>query len=142
MMGFALSQRTSSVTVNTAIWEIRAGYRDAYITEIGITQTAATGAAYGVGRPQVSGISPTAPQTFVSDDDVNSTSTTQGAVAWGTGPTQPASFSRRMTTTNAIGAGVIWTFPRALECPGGGGSVVIWATATPVACDVWAHVLE
>lgn len=136
---YSMSQRTSSGTAATAAWEVRSASGDKpKIMEIGISQNAGTAGVYGLGRPAAIGITPTSPQTFIDEQDGNGpTGQTTSAVAWGTGPTVPANFFRRLSCPATIGAGVIWTFPRGIGIAVS-SSIVIWVIATAPVCDVWA----
>lgn len=151
-MLYSLSQRTTSGTIAAAAWEVRAGASNKpRILEIGISINAATASVFGLGRPAAIGITPTTPVTFLDESDGGAGATTAPAgattacVAWGTGPTVPANFFRRVSLPATVGAGVIWTFLRGLGIPqlvGTTGSVVLWnITATSVA-DVYAVVDE
>lgn len=140
---FSLSQRTSSGTAATAAWEVRsASANRPKIFELGFSQNAATAGVFGLGRPAAIGVTPTSPQTFLDESDGGAgTGLTQSAVAWGTGPTVPANFFRRISCPNTVGAGVIWTFPRGLGLPVS-GSIVLWVIATAPVVDVYAVVEE
>jgi len=107
--------------------------------EVGLTQNAATAGVYGLGRPAAIGITPTSPQTWLDEQDGNDgTCNTKSALAWGTGPTVPANFFRRISCAATIGVGVVWTFPRGLGLPTSGIlSLIIWIIATAPVCDVW-----
>ena len=106
--------------------------------EIGISIVAATASIFGIGRPGAIGVTPTSPQTFLDESDGNGPAgLTTSAVAWGTGPTVPTNFFRRVATPATIGSGVIWTFPRGLGLPIS-GSVVLWNIGTNSVADVWA----
>ena len=140
---YSIAQRTASGTIATAAWEIRStSTNKPKIMEIGISQNAATAGVYGLGRPAAIGVTPTTPLTALDEGDGNGPAgLTTCAVAWGTGPTVPTNFLRRLSTPATIGAGIIWTFPRGLSLPVS-GSIVIWnITATAVA-DVWCVVDE
>ena len=140
---YSIAQRTASGTISAAAWEVRStSTNKPRIMEIGISQNAATAGVYGLGRPQAIGVTPTTPLTALDEADGNGpVGLTTCAVAWGTGPTVPTNFRRRISTPATIGAGVIWTFPRGLSLPVS-GSIVIWnITATAVA-DVWCVVDE
>lgn len=149
---YSLSQRTTNTTIANPCWEIRsAAGNKPKVLEIGISINAATASVYGLGRPAAIGVTPTSPQTFVDESDGGSgataapTGNTTAAVAWGTPPTVPANFLRRVSTPATIGAGVIWTFPRGLGIPnqsGTVGSLVIWNITATSAADVWAVVDE
>jgi hypothetical protein len=142
-MYYSLSQRTTSLTVNTAAWEVRVAAASlARIVELGFVQTAATASNVGVGRPTAIGVTPTSPQTFVNEGDANAPAAlTTAAVAWGTAPTSPAVFLRRADTTGTIGLGTIWTWPRGLVVPAA-NSVVLFNIATGSLLDAWAVVDE
>ena len=136
---YSISQRTSSGTAATAAWEIistSAQVRPA-ILELGLTQNAATAGVFGLGRPQAKGVTPTTPQTSLAEDYNEVVGNTTVAVAWGTGPTVPLNFFRRISCPATIGAGVIWTFPRGLIIQSN-FSIVLWVIATAPVVDVYA----
>ncbi len=134
----SLSQRTSSGASATAAWEIRtAATLRARILEMGISISAATASVFGVGRPQAIGVTPTSPQTFLQEDPNEPTPLATAAVAWGTGPTVPLNFFRRLSTPATIGSGVIWTYPRGLFVAVS-SSMVVWVLATSSVADMWA----
>lgn len=140
---YALSQRTTATAAASANWEVRAAATNApLIMEIGLTQSAATAGVFGVGRPAAIGVTPTTPQNFVAEGASNlPTSLTTAAVAWGTPPTVPANFNRRISCAATIGVGGIFTFPRGFQVPVS-NSVVLWIIATAPVCDVWAVIDE
>jgi hypothetical protein len=82
--------------------------------EMGIWLNAATQSPIGIGRPQAIGITPTSPVTVLQEDPGDSNGLTQTALAWGTAPTVPLNFFRRLNIAAAIGAGVLLTFPRGI----------------------------
>ncbi len=140
---YAGSQRTSSGSISTAAWEIRStSTNKPKLMELGISINAATASVFGLGRPGAIGLTPTTPITWLDESDGNGPAgLTTSALAWGTGPTVPTNFFRRVSTPATIGSGIIWTFPRGLGLPVS-GSVVLWnITATSVA-DVWGVVDE
>jgi hypothetical protein len=140
-MIYSLSQRTTSGTNATAAWEvIAAATNKPKIMELGLSNNAATASVFGLGHPQAIGITPTSPQTFLSEEDGNgATGLTTAAVAWNTGPTVPANFFRRVSLPATIGAGVIWTFPRGLQLATSGvtSTLVLWVAATASVVDAW-----
>lgn len=140
---YSLSQRTTATAAASASWEVRStAANKPRLMEIGISQNAATAGVYGLGRPGAIGITPTSPQTFLDEQDGNGPAgNTTCAVAWGTGPTVPANFFRRISCPATIGAGAILSFPKGLGIPVS-GSVVWWIIATAPVCDVWAVVDE
>lgn len=137
------AQRTTATAAASASWEIRsAATNKPRIMEIGLSQVAATAGVFGIGRPAAIGVTPTTPITWLDEQDGNGpVGLTTSALAWGTGPTVPANFLRRIACPATIGAGVIFTFPRGLGLPVS-GSIVIWIIATAPVCDVWGCVDE
>ena len=140
---YALSQRTTATVAASASWEVRStSTNKPKVMELGISQNAATAGAYGIGRPAAIGLTPTTPQTFVDEGDGNGPAAqTTAAVAWGTGPTVPANFNRRLSCAATIGVGAIFTFPRGLGIPTS-SSIVLWIIATAPVCDVYAVIDE
>lgn len=140
---YALSQRTTATAAASASWEVRStSTNKPKVMELGISQNAATAGAYGIGRPAAIGLTPTTPQTFVDEGDGNAPAAqTTAAVAWGTGPTVPANFNRRLSCAATIGVGAIFTFPRGLGIPTS-SSIVLWIIATAPVCDVYAVIDE
>jgi len=142
-MKYELAVRTSSGTAATAAWEIRAGATPgrSKLVEIGFFLAAATASQFGLGRPAAIGDTPTAPVDFLAEDpnDVLATGVIQSALAWGTGPTVPTAFLRRISLPATIGAGVIWTFPQGIVIPAS-GSLVLWNIGTDSVVDAYAIV--
>lgn len=140
---YGLSQRTSATTAASPSWEVRSASTNApRIMEVGVSQNAATAGVYGVGRPAAIGVTPTSPQNFVQESAANDpTSLTTAAIAWGTAPTVPANFNRRLSCTNTIGVGAIFTFPRGLQIAVS-QSIVLWIIAAAPVCDVWCVIDE
>jgi hypothetical protein len=140
---YGLSQRTTATAAAAANWEIRsAATNKPRLMELGISQNAATAGVYGFGRPAAVGVTPTSPQNFVAEDDAGApTSLSTAAVAWGTGPTVPANFNRRISCQALIGVGVIWTFPRGVDVAVS-NSLVVWIVATAPVNDQWGVISE
>lgn len=140
---YALSQRTTATAAASACWEVRsAATAKPKIMELGISQVAATAGVFGIGRPQAIGVTPTSPQTFVDEGDgAAPAATTTSCIAWGTGPTVPANFNRRLACAATIGVGAIFTFPRGLGIAVS-SSIVVWIIATAPVCDVYAVIDE
>jgi hypothetical protein len=129
MAVFSLANRTSAAGSGVASLEIRAGASNRpRLLELGIMLNAATQSPIGLGRPQAIGITPTSPVTVLAEDPAESAGLTQTALAWGTGPTVPLNFFRRVNIAAAIGAGLILTFPRGLVIAAG-NSLVNWNIA-------------
>jgi hypothetical protein len=141
---YSIAQRTTVTTIAAAAWEVRStSANKPKIMELAISLGAATASIYGIGRPAAIGVTPTTPLTALDEADGNGpTGLTTCAVAWGTGPTVPANFFRRVSLPATIGAGVILTFPRGLGIPVS-GSIVVWnITANSAVTDLWAVVDE
>lgn len=139
---YSLANRTTRGTAATAAFEIRTAATDRpKILEIGISLAAATSSTFGLGRPQAIGVTPTSPITVMAEDTGDPVGTVTTAVAWGTGPTVPVNFFRRITLPATIGAGIIWTFPRGLVIPVS-SSIVIWNIGTNSVADIWIVIDE
>lgn len=134
---YSLSQRTSGAANASAAHETRSAATDRVaIVEIGVFLAAATASTYGIGRPAAIGVTPTTPQTFLAEDSGDPAGTATGALAWGTAPTAPANFFRRIGLPATIGTGVIWTFPRGIRLPVS-GSFVLWNLALNGVVDIY-----
>lgn len=128
---FSLAQRTSGVATNTAAQEIIPGASNAFrLLEYGFTLNAATASGYGLGTPAANGVTPTSPVTGLAEDAGDTTAgATTSALAWGTGPTAPSNYFRRISCAATIGVGTIWTFPRGikkLKGPASPGTLVLF----------------
>lgn len=143
---FTLGIRTTVTTTGAAAAELRAASGFPFrVREIGITLAAATASTYGLGRPAAIGVTPTSPIVMLADNPMDTGTTPPStAVAWGTGPTVPTQFLRRITLPATIGAGVIWTFGpnEFIVGPGnaaaGVASIVLWNSATnSAATDIY-----
>lgn len=111
---YSLARRTTNVTTSNAAIELIAGAANrCKVLEIGIFLAAATTSTFGLGRPGSAGNTPTSPVTVLGEDP-NDTGTAKTALAWGTSPTDPTNFFRRISLPATIGTGVIWTFPRGI----------------------------
>ncbi len=138
---YSLALRTTNTTINNAAVEIRtAATNRPKLMELGISQNAATASSWGFGRPAVIGVTPVN-VAFQAEDTGDPSAITNASLSWGTSPTAPAIYLRRLSTPASIGAGVIWTFPRGLPVAVSSAIVLFNITATPVS-DVWAVVDE
>lgn len=133
MARYELGVRTTVTTIAAAAAELRAASGNPFkLAEMGITLGAATASTYGLGRPAAVGVTPTSPVTVLAMNPSESTGTVTHAVAWGTGPTVPANFFRRIALPATIGAGIIWTWPPKSFIVGPGNaaaavaSIVLW----------------
>ncbi len=139
---YSFAARTTGVTSGTAGWEIRTTATNrSKLLELGIFMAAATASTFGLGRPAAIGVTPTSPQTFLAEDSGAPAGGTTSALAWGTGPTIPAGFLRRIALPATIGTGVIWTFPQGILIPVS-GSLVLWNLALNGVTDVYAVIDE
>mgnify|MGYP003395110288 CR=1 FL=1 len=140
-MRVSLGVRTVSGTTGAAAWEIITGATPgrARLIEMGVFLVAATATTLGLGRPQAIGITPTTPVDFLPEDpnDVIAAGVIQSALAWGTGPTIPVSYFRRIALPAVIGSGVIWTFPEGIVIPIS-SSIILWNLATNSVLDAYA----
>jgi hypothetical protein len=145
-MLYGLAPQSANTSIATCALEIRAAQtNEPRIVELGFSQLSAPGAVctYGLGRPGAIGVTPTSPAAFVAESNVSggANSVTTGAVAWGTAPTAPTNFLRRVSPNNLIGTGMIWTFPRGVDIPLG-QSVVLWLITVAVLLDMWVEIDE
>jgi len=140
-MKYTLGVRTSAGTAAAAAWEIRAAATPgrARLMELGFFLAAATASQYGLGRPAAIGDTPTSPVDFLPEDPNNvlASGVIQSALAWGTGPTVPTAYLRRIYLPATIGTGVIWTWPDGLVIPVS-GSLVLWNIGTNGVVDAYA----
>jgi len=104
MARFQLGVRTSNVTSAQSLFEIIAGAMGCRLRGINITLATAVTGAFGVGRPAAKGITPTTPITFPTVDGVGDPSLSKIALAWGTSPTAPSPYYRRVSMPATIGA--------------------------------------
>ena len=141
-MRLSLGVRTADGTDAAAAWEIITGSTPGRVRvhEIGFFLAAATASTIGLGRPAATGITPTSPVNFLPTDpnDVIASGVVQSAVAWGTGPTVPTAFLRRISFPATAGTGVIWQFED-LVIPVS-SSIVLWNLASNSVLDAYAIV--
>lgn len=124
----SLGVLTTGTASGAAAWEIRCGASARVrIMELGIFLNAATASIIGLGRPAAIGVTPTSPIDFPMEDpaDIAVSGECQSALAWGTSPTSPTIFYRRIAFPATVGVGVIWTWPKGLVIPAS-GSLVLW----------------
>ena len=140
-MILSLAVLTTNTTTTQASWEIITGSTPGRVKlmEIGFTLAAATATVIGFGRPAAASITPTSPVNFTTDDpnDVIAAGVVRSALAWGTSPTVPATFIRRMNFPATIGGGVVWTFPEGITIPVSSG-LVLWNIGSVSALNAYA----
>lgn len=136
--------RTSNVTVNNASLEIIGSAAGAFkLMEMGTSNNTATSSILGFGVPAAIGITPTTPAALVFEDGGNtSVPSTTTALAWGTSPTNPTVYSRRVSLPATIGAGIVWTFPRGFAVLKAKTLTLSNIVATPAVQDAWVVVDE
>jgi len=140
-MILSLAVRTTNGTTAEAAWEIITGATPgrAKLLEFGVFAAAATAATFGLGIPQAVGVTPAAAVDFEPEDpnDVLASGVLQSALSWGTSPTIPSKFYRRVALPATIGTGIIWTFPKGLTVPVS-NSIVLWNGAANPVVDAYA----
>lgn len=140
---YSLANRTTVTTSAAANLEIIAAAALGYkLMEIGMMINAATQSVFGLGTPAAKGITPTSPVTVLAEDAGNTAAgSTTTALAWGTAPTVPANFLRRVNLPATVGAGCILTSPRGITVLKA-TSLVLWNLALGSVADVWVVVDE
>ena len=139
---YSLAVTTTGTASGAAAWEIRAGTKNFKLLELGFFLNAATASIIGLGLPAAIGVTPTSPVTFLNEGGVNDrAATAQSALAWGTGPTVPANFNRKISLPANAGAGIIWQFPRGYEVAGN-SSVVLCNSQLNSALSAYAIIEE
>jgi len=126
---YSLALNTTVTTTAAPAWDIKAASTNQpAVMEVSIQLGAATASTYGLGR---SGNTPTqtSPVLLQAEDPARPAALTGCATAWGTAPTVPTQFFRRIALPNTIGSGVIWTFPRGLILAAAAASLVAWNLA-------------
>lgn len=138
-----LGLRTSGVGTGAAGAEIRAGARRLRITEFGITLQAATASTFGLGRPANTPTTGTLNPWEVGDAaDPIAQILSPGIIlaAWGTAPTAPTKFIRRIGFPATIGSSWIWTFRNLIIAAA--GSLVLWNLAANGVSDIYVSAEE
>jgi len=137
MAVYSIARRTTNVTAGQANLEIIAqSSRRPKIMEAEIFLAAATAGSYGIGRPAAAGITPTSPVALLLEGaDTAGAGVTTTALAWGTSPTAPTDFFRRIAFPATIGTGVIWTFPQGIWIAAS-ATLTYHNIATPAVLDV------
>lgn len=151
MTQYTRSIRTSATSSGVAAVELIAGAGKACkVREIGIAIVNATASTFALGRPAALGITPTTP-VFLLDPLGGDSAAVRAslAVAWGTGPTIPASFMRQCSLPATAGAERIWKFEgRNFSANSGGilvpagGSLILWTLSAVSIADVYFVIEE
>lgn len=116
MARYSLGFTKSGIAAAGAIVDIATAASDrARILELGFFVTAATGTTpvmvVGLSRTTLVGTR-TSPVTVLAEEVADAAGTVTMATAWTVAPTLAANPFKRLTV-NAVGAGVIWTWPSA-----------------------------
>jgi hypothetical protein len=139
---YSLGLETTDTTINHACLEIYTPATLAIkVMEIGFSQVTATACEFGLGRPAAQGITPVAVLFQAEQSTTDPAAKTNASLSWGTSPTAPTIYLRRVATPAAIGAGVIWTFPRGLYLPPS-ASLVIFNITASVGLNCWVIIDE
>lgn len=142
MAVYSIANRTSNVTIANPNLELRTAATDRLaLMELGWYMAAATASTIGLGRPQAIGITPTSPQTVLAEDVADPVGTATTALAWGTAPTVPLNFFRRLQLPATIGAGITLVFPRGIIVPVS-SSIITWNISASGVSDVHVVVDE
>jgi hypothetical protein len=133
MIRSSIGRRTTDGSSGAAALEFIAGAKGCFVRQIVISLAAATASTFGIGRPAALGITPTSPVTSLAElgDGVV---TCKSAVAWGTGPTVPANFFRRVGFPATINSYQPFDFGSLYLAPN--QSIVVWNLAANGVCDV------
>lgn len=123
---YSLGINTTAAASAAAYAELRSSTQRMYLREIGFFCNAATSSSVGLGRPAAIGVTPTSPITGLQVDSADAAPGGTTAIAWGTAPTVPANFLRRVVLPATIGAGLIWTFNRGELVIPASNSLVLW----------------
>lgn len=137
---YSQGQNTTVVSSAAPAFDMKASATNSpRLMEIGINLGAATASTYGLGRPGNDGsVAQTSGLAVLAENPGDPAGNTTTAVAWGTAPTVPTTFFRRVYLPATIGAGVIWTFPRGLIMIASRG-LVLWNIAASAAnTHIWA----
>lgn len=133
---FSLGVRITGLGSGAACAELRStSSLRPRIKQIEITLAAATASTFGLGRPAAIGVTPTSPVAVLGNDTID-TGVSVVALAWGTGPTVPANFMRRISLPATIGSGIIWTFSGDGLIVPLSNSIVLWNLSAVGAADV------
>lgn len=130
MTRFQKAVRTSNVTSSNSVVEIIAGSKPVRLWNCYVSVVTAVAGVLGWGRPAAAGVTPTTPAAFPSIDAVISAAVTseaslaKTALAWGTSPTDPATFYHRVAFPATVGAWAKIQFPYGLLIPVGGTFVL------------------
>ena len=121
---FSLALNSTVTTTGASAMDLLAGTNSPKIMQIGMSLGVATASTYGLGRAGNTPVQTSGVALLAEGLDSNA-ALSKLAVAWGTAPTVPANFFRRIGLPATVGAGVIWGFSYGL------------AVATATAMEFW-----
>ena len=105
------------------------------ILELAVISANGTAFQIGFGRPAVKGVTPTV--VLLQREDPGDTACLGGAaIVWATVPVSPVLFSRMHFFSNAVGAGVLWTWPNGFVLRAGTTAVVQYIVLTSQSVDI------
>ncbi len=134
MIRSSIGRRTSDGSIAAAALELISGTnKGSWLREMTISLAAATASVYGLGRPAVTGITPTTPVSSLLRDAGAAVPSFTTAIAWGTGPTVPAQFFRRIGFPATIGSTISWELNIFIPS---GETLVLWNIAENGIVDV------
>jgi hypothetical protein len=127
---YSQAQLTTVAGSGVPSFDIKASSSNAFrLMEYFVNIGAATTSTYGLGRPGNDGsVAQTSGLAVLAENPSDPTGQSTTAIAWGTAPTGPTTYFRRVYFPNVIGAGVIWTFPRGMITTASHG-FVLWNIA-------------
>jgi len=124
----SLASRTSGNTIGTPAWELLVGATPGEIKllELGVFLVNPTASVLGLGVPAAIGVTPTSPVDLMPENPkgVITSGNVQASIAWGTPPTVPVNYFRRISLPGTAGTGIIWTFPKGLIIDV--GNLILW----------------
>ena len=115
-MRYVVSNNKSGVnTANTIMWQLRSSASEGtlYVREVGLSVKVAptTGPSWRLNRPTALGTSSTTVTPLPEDAGNLVAPLARLDSAWSVNPTLASTDMREYSTSNAIGAGIIWTWP-------------------------------
>lgn len=127
---YSLGLNSTVTTNNAACWGFLAqADQSPRITELMITQGAATASIYGFGRAATAGTQSSAVAVLPENAADPTSGKSTCAVAWSVAPTVPANYLRRFNLGGVIGDPVVFIFPRGLGVAAS-SEMVLWNLAT------------
>lgn len=134
---YSLCLQTTVTTTGAASWDVKASASNSpKIMELGINLAAGTASTYGFGRAGNS-TTQTGAVLLQAENPADPAGQSGCAVAWGSTPTTPAQFFRRIGLPATIATGVIWTFPRGLTLAASAQFLIWNGAVNSAATNIW-----